>query len=65
MITKAASIGFVQVVHSLLDLQYLAQSHIINDNQCCKILAALEEFHIYKHQITDAVLHRGGKRQCP
>ncbi|KAG6381476.1 hypothetical protein JVT61DRAFT_55 [Boletus reticuloceps] len=40
---------------------YLAQSHILNDDQCRKISAALEEFHTYKHHIIDVDLCRGEK----
>ena len=49
------------MIHSLLDFQYLAQSHIINDDQCRKISAALEEFHTYKQHITNAGFRHGAK----
>ena len=54
VIAEAAPSGVMQALHSLLEFWYLSQSPVINNNECCKISAALQEFHDYKQNITDA-----------
>lgn len=61
VIAEAAPGGVVRAIRSLLEFRYLSQSPVINDNQCRKISAALQEFHHYKQSITDANARRGEK----
>ncbi|KAI6095521.1 hypothetical protein F5141DRAFT_1068278 [Pisolithus sp. B1] len=63
VITGAAPAALVQAVHSLVDFQYLTQSPVINSEQCCKISAALKEFHVHKQCIINAGAHCGEKGQ--
>lgn len=61
VIAEAVPSGIVQALRSLLEFQYLSQSPVINDDECCKISAALQEFHDYKQNITDASTCQGEK----
>ena len=61
VIAGATPSHVVRAVCTLLDFRYLAQSCTINSDQCCRISAALEEFHHHKQSIINAGLHRGGK----
>lgn len=61
VIAGAAPEGIVRAVRSLSDFRYLSQSRVINDDQCRKLLAALEEFHTYKQSIIDAGARCGEK----
>ncbi|KAI6004772.1 hypothetical protein EDD15DRAFT_2155216 [Pisolithus albus] len=54
VIAGAAPAGLVRAVCSLVDFRYLAQSPIINSDQCRKISAALEGFHTHKQCIINA-----------
>ncbi|KAI6124036.1 hypothetical protein EDD16DRAFT_1691358 [Pisolithus croceorrhizus] len=63
VITGAAPAALVQAVCSLVDFRYLTQSPVINSEQCCKISAALKEFHVHKQCIINAGAHCGEKGQ--
>ncbi|PPQ94731.1 hypothetical protein CVT25_007708 [Psilocybe cyanescens] len=58
LIAKAVSDDFVYAVCSLMDFWYLAQSCIIDEAECSKILSALKGFHDHK----EAIIAAGG--QC-
>lgn len=61
VIAEAAPAGMVQAVRSLLEFRYLSQAPVINDDECRKISAALQEFHNHKESITRAGARRGEK----
>lgn len=61
VIAGAVPAGVVRAIRSLADFRYLAQSRTIDDTQCHKISAALEEFHDYRQNITDVGARRGAK----
>ncbi|KAI5985142.1 hypothetical protein EDD15DRAFT_2374386 [Pisolithus albus] len=63
VIAGAAPAGLVRAVCSLVDFRYLAQSPIINSDQCRKISAALEGFHTHKQCIINAGARCGEKGQ--
>lgn len=61
VIAEAAPEGVVRAVRSLLEFRYLSQSPVINDEECHKISAALQDFHNHKQSIIDAGARRGEK----
>ncbi|KAG1768243.1 hypothetical protein EV702DRAFT_979542, partial [Suillus placidus] len=55
----AAPPGVIIAVHALLHFHYLVQSPRINDDDICRISAALDEFHANKDAIINAGVRRG------
>lgn len=61
VIAGAVPAGMVRAIRSLVDFRYRAQSPVIDDDQCHKIVAALESFHTHKQSIIDAGARCGEK----
>ncbi|KAG2751395.1 hypothetical protein P692DRAFT_20872491 [Suillus brevipes Sb2] len=61
-VTDAAPPGVIIAVRALLHFHYLIQSPCINDDDVCRISAALDEFHANKDAIINAGVRRGKGR---
>ena len=63
VIAGAAPKEFIVAIRALLDFRYLAQSPVIDEENCSRIAAALALFHSHKDSIIDAGARTGKGNQ--
>ncbi|KAH7918086.1 hypothetical protein BV22DRAFT_1108450 [Leucogyrophana mollusca] len=63
VIAGGAPQKLIIAVRAMMDFRYLAQAPSISENDCQRILAALQEFHDHKQSIIDAGARRGAKNK--